>query len=295
MGLKLRPERNRSDFSAVPHRREYMSATESIVEKARVDQIVSYIRKDQKGEISLVEIMSLAELMVGSMQSFFKELDTSIYKEFRELADYIGTAKNEIGRLQANELSDNYIPSAGEELDAIVAATESATNTIMGAAENIMEADPSNPEAYQGTVNDAVMEIFEACSFQDITGQRITKIVETLQHIDDRVSRFASALGASDVGGHFDQDEAAREQRKQELLLNGPQALGEGVSQDDIDALLGSSEDNKLAEEIDCKLAKTKAMKNNNKPEAKKAKPKAAAEEFAGEEKSQDDIDALFD
>jgi len=272
-----------------------MSAAENIVEKARVDQIVSYIRKDQKGEISLVEIMSLAELMVGSMQTFFKELDTSIYKEFRELADYIGTAKNEIGRLQANELSDNYIPSAGEELDAIVAATESATNTIMEAAENIMEADPSNPEAYQGAVNDAVMEIFEACSFQDITGQRITKIVETLQHIDDRVSRFASALGASDVGGHFDQAEAEREQRKQELLLNGPQALGEGVSQDDIDALLGSNDDDKLAEEIDCKLAKSKAKKDTSKPKVTKAKPKAAAEEFAGEEKSQDDIDALFD
>ncbi len=273
-----------------------MPAVESVVDKARVDQIVNYIRKDREGDISLVEIMSLAELMVGSMQTFFKELDTSIYKEFRELADYIGTAKNEIGRLQAGDLSDHHIPSAGEELDAIVEATESATNTIMGAAESIMEADPSDSEAYQGVVNDAVMEIFEACSFQDITGQRITKVVETLQHIDDRVSRFASALGAKDVGGHFDQAEAERERRKQELLLNGPQALGEGVSQDDIDALLGTSEDNKLAEEIDSKLAQAKAVKKDEKPKpAKTAKVREVLEEAGGEEKSQDDIDALFD
>ncbi len=275
-----------------------MPAVDNVVEKARVDQIVNYIRKDREGDISLVEIMSLAELMVGSMQTFFKELDTSIYKEFRELADYIGTAKNEIGRLQANDLSDNYIPSAGEELDAIVAATESATNTIMEAAENIMEADPANSDAYQGVVNDAVMEIFEACSFQDITGQRITKIVETLQHIDDRVSRFAEALGANDVGGHYDQGESEREQRKQDLLLNGPQALGIAVSQDDIDALLGSSDDGKLAEEIDSKIAEKTSQEKSKKKKAattNKAAPKKASPEPAGEEKSQDDIDALFD
>jgi len=271
-----------------------MATAETIVEKARVDQIVNFIRKDQKGDISLVEIMSLAELMVGSMQTFFKELDTSIYKEFRELADYIGTAKNEIGRLQAGDLSDNYIPSAGEELDAIVAATENATNSIMEAAENIMEADPSDSEAYQGVVNDAVMEIFEACSFQDITGQRITKIVETLQHIDDRVSRFASALGASDVGGHFDQEESEREQRKQNLLLNGPQGVDEAVSQDDIDALLGSEDDGKLAEEIDCKIAEKSVKKKTGTKKPTKSAPKKPAKEPVGEEKSQDDIDALF-
>jgi len=275
-----------------------MAPAEKIVEKARVDQIVNYIRKDKEGDISLVEIMSLAELMVGSMQTFFKELDTNIYKEFRELADYIGTAKNEIGRLQAGDLSDTYIPSAGEELDAIVTATENATNTIMGAAENIMEADPSDSKAYQGVVNDAVMEIFEACSFQDITGQRITKIVETLQHIDEKVSRFASALGASDVGGHANQEASMRDQRKQDLLLNGPQGVDEAVSQDDIDALLGSDDDGKLAEEIDCKIAEKTALKKSTAKMAKKPAKTAAAkpaEEPAGEEKSQDDIDALFD
>jgi len=275
-----------------------MAVAETIVEKARVDQIVNYIRKDQEGDISLVEIMSLAELMVGSMQTFFKELDTNIYKEFRELADYIGTAKNEIGRLQAGDLSDNYIPSAGEELDAIVAATENATNTIMEAAENIMEADPSNSEAYQGVVNDAVMEIFEACSFQDITGQRITKIVETLQHIDDRVSRFASALGASDVGGHVSQEASEREQRKQDLLLNGPQGVDEAVSQDDIDALLGSDDDSKLAEEIDDKIAEQTALKKSKAMKTEKpakTAPEKPAEKPGGEDQSQDDIDALFD
>jgi len=275
-----------------------MPAAETAVEKARVDQIVNYIRKDRDGDISLVEIMSLAELMVGSMQTFFQELDTNIYKEFRELADYIGTAKNEIGRLQASDLSDNHIPSAGEELDAIVAATESATNTIMGAAEGIMEADPSDNEAYQAVVNDAVMKIFEACSFQDITGQRITKIVETLQHIDERVSQFANALGASGIGGHIDQEESERDKRKQELLLNGPQALGEGVNQDDIDALLGADDHGKLAEEIDEKIAITAASNKAKKPAVKKpvkAKPAEIVPDSAGEEQSQDDIDALFD
>ncbi len=275
--------------------------SEAAVDKARVDEIVAYIRKDREGDISLVEVMALAELMVGSMQTFFKELDTNIYKEFREIADYIGTAKNEIGRLQANDLTDTHLPSAGEELDAIVSATEAATNNIMEAAESIMSADPSDAEAYGTTVNDAVMEIFEACSFQDITGQRISKIVETLQYIDSRVSRFAEAIGAHDIGGHFDQEEAQRANRKQDLLLNGPQAAGEAVSQDDIDALLGTDNESQVADEIDQKISS-----NTAKP-AEKPAPKAAVEKPApqtkavdggsdeGEEKSQDDIDALFD
>lgn len=269
-----------------------MAAVKNIVDKARVDQIVSYIRKDQDGDITLVEIMSLAELMVGSMQTFFKELDTSIYREFRELADYIGTAKNEIGHLQANDISDNHIPSAGLELDAIVSATENATNSIMEAAENIMAADPSDGEAYQATINDSVMDIFEACSFQDITGQRITKVVETLQHIDNKVSRFASAIGASDIGGHQTQEEAARDQRKQDLLLNGPQSASEAISQKDIDALLGSDNDQKLAEEINSTKTEPAPEKKANKPIAEL---KATVEKFAGEEQSQDEIDALFD
>ncbi len=84
------------------------------------------------------------------------------------------------------------------------------------------------------------MVIFEACSFQDLTGQRISKVVETLEHIEARVSRFAAAIGAKDDPKGNTKEEEKRKKRKEDLLLNGPAKTGEGVSQDDVDALLNS-------------------------------------------------------
>lgn len=107
----------------------------------------------------------------------------------------------------------------------------------------ILDADTSDAEAYQQLVNDKVMVIFGACSFQDITGQRISKVVETLEHIESRVSHFASAIGAEDTelpSSEREDKRKKRKKRKNDLILNGPAMDGKGVSQDDIDALLNN-------------------------------------------------------
>jgi chemotaxis protein CheZ len=149
--------------------------------------------------------------------------------------------KEEISALRANDMTGNKIPGAGRELDAIVEATEEATNSIMEAAEEIMSADASDPEAYQELVSNKMIGIFEACTFQDITGQRISKVVETLNYIDERVSVFISHLRIpEDIETAV--EETDEERRKRELILHGPQQSGEGVSQDDIDAMLGGAQ-----------------------------------------------------
>ena len=135
----------------------------------------------------------------------------------------------EIGALQVNDLKNDRIPSAGEELGSVVAATETATHTIMAAAEDPRWADASDQAAYKALVDEKLMIIFEACSFQDITGQRIAKVVETLQHIEQRVARFADVMNATDLDGFLDDKERARAERKEKFLLNGPQLAGEGV------------------------------------------------------------------
>lgn len=192
----------------------------------------------KKDDISLVDVLTLAEASIRSMKSFIDSLDSSIYREFREIAEYIQNTKREIGNLQANDLRSKHIPEAGHELSEVVSATENATTKIMECAEAILEADPSDAETYQQVVNEKVTLIFEACSFQDLTGQRIAKVVETLEHIEDRVGRFAAAIGAEDNAQADTQEQSKRKKRKKDLLLNGPAKTGEGVSQDDIDALL---------------------------------------------------------
>lgn len=192
----------------------------------------------EKEDISLVDVLTLAEASIRSMKSFIDSLDSKVYDEFREIAQYIQKTKSEIGHLQANDLRSKHIPEAGHELGAVVSSTEEATTKIMECAESILEADASDADAYQQLVNDKVMIIFEACSFQDLTGQRIAKVVETLEHIEARVARFAAAIGAEDIQGDASEKETKRNKRKKDLILNGPAKKGEGVSQDDVDALL---------------------------------------------------------
>jgi chemotaxis protein CheZ len=199
-------------------------------------QVRAYIDNRSGPGATFKDVVALAEITADSMQAFFASVDRSVYGELREIADYIVTMRQEIGLLQASDLKDNRLPKAGEHLGAIVEATEEATNAIMESAEAILEADAADPVAYKALVDEKVMAIFEACSFQDLTGQRIARIVETLANIEARVARFAAAV---DVGGaDAPLAETEREARERALLLNGPQARGVAIDQNDIDALM---------------------------------------------------------
>jgi chemotaxis protein CheZ len=208
----------------------------AVTDPSHFDGLIGFL-KQKRENITFHDIISLAEVAAQSLQGFFQAMDAKVYRELREIAGYIDSMRTEIGALQVNDLKNTRIPSAGEELGAIVKATETATNTIMECAEALMGADASDPAAYKALVDEKMMIIFEACSFQDITGQRIAKVVETLQHIEQRVARFADVMKAKDIEGFLSEGERARNERKEKFLLNGPQLAGEGVDQSDVDKM----------------------------------------------------------
>jgi chemotaxis protein CheZ len=210
----------------------------TVANTQRLSRIAEFLRnKRNDDEVTLIDVVHLAEITAESLQTFFETMDSAVYRELREIAEYIKSMRREIGALQVNELKQNRIPAAGQELDAIVKATEKATNTIMTSAEAVMAADTSDGEAFKTLVDSRMLDIFEACSFQDITGQRIAKVVETLEHIEARVSRFAAAVQTKDLEGVMTERERERAERKQKLLLNGPQFEGEGIAQNEVDQL----------------------------------------------------------
>jgi len=208
----------------------------ALADASHFDRLVEFL-KQKRENVTFHDIIMLAEVAAQSLQGFFQAMDAKVYRELREIAGYIDSMRNEIGALQVNDLKNSRIPSAGEELGAIVKATEQATNTIMECAEALMGADDSDHAAYKALVDEKMLVIFEACSFQDITGQRIAKVVETLQHIEERVSRFADVVRAKDIDGFLTESERARAERKQKLLLHGPQLAGAGVDQSKVDEL----------------------------------------------------------
>ncbi|HML15165.1 MAG TPA: chemotaxis protein [Xanthobacteraceae bacterium] len=200
------------------------------------DRIAAYLRKKLGADVSLADVVALAEITAQSLQSVFETIDAAVHRELREIADYIKAMKAEIAGLHFNELKHTRIPAAGEELDAIVKATEAASNTIMECAEQVLAGDSSDP-AFKAMVDEKMLIVFEACSFQDITGQRVAKVIETLEHIEARVTRFTEALRTKDAGGFVSEAERASAERKERLLLNGPQRDG-ADRQNEIDRLL---------------------------------------------------------
>ena len=206
-----------------------------------IEALVDHLRKNKAGNMSLLDVASVTEVLIATTTAYFKSIDTTIYRECRNLSDYIQNARSEIAAMQPGDLESDRIPRAGLELDAIVQHTESATNTIMEAAEEIMGLDPNDKDDYVIKSQDAVMRIFEACSFQDITGQRISKVVQTLAHIEERVADLRTLLGVSEddlVDAQAKQEEKAQENPSDNSLLSGPALSGEGIDQSEVDDLM---------------------------------------------------------
>ena len=82
--------------------------------------------------------------------------------------------------------------NSGLELEAVVQATEEAANRIMEAAEAIGAwlREGKHDPASLNVVNQKVNAIFEACSFQDFTGQRIRRAIQHLQQVENMLTEM---------------------------------------------------------------------------------------------------------
>jgi chemotaxis regulatin CheY-phosphate phosphatase CheZ len=167
----------------------------------------------------------------------------SLRDELRGMAELIAETRTEVAGLLPACLPHARISSASDELDAVVDATERAAVEIMTAAEHAQEsaqrlrAMPGlSPEALADVdvIENATLDIFMACSFQDLTGQRIRKVVQALTYIEKRVLSL-TALWEQTVG-IAGVEAPVMDNRNDAHLLNGPSASG--LAQDDIDSLL---------------------------------------------------------
>jgi len=212
---------------------------------AELDERLSALRAQYGEKVSVDELADIIDGILTTLHGNISQKDLHIYQEIESLVNFIRNAKDEIAALCPEEISAEHIPMATDELDAIVQATEEATGTILDAVEGI-EAIASELGNAQGEkIAEGVTSIYEACNFQDITGQRISKVVNALRHIEEKVEALAGAFG-EDVRAASDSNRQDKKKRKsaQEItdedLLNGPQLSDDAASQDDIDALMGS-------------------------------------------------------
>ncbi|MHA1525176.1 MAG: protein phosphatase CheZ [Alphaproteobacteria bacterium] len=167
--------------------------------------------------------------------------------DMAEIQQAINSTKQEISSLHHTGFSKERMSLVNDELGEVVDGTEKATEVILTAAEEIdnhasdlsAKLDGNPDQGMAAEIQDSVVKIFEACNFQDVTGQRINKVVNTLRFVDERVSAMMEIWGGIDAFNEIT-PQAPPNPSGDDALLHGPGDVDEDptrASQNDIDAL----------------------------------------------------------
>lgn len=202
--------------------------------------------REKKGAITLQDVGSIFINMAGSLNPSNGVADNFVHQEIAKLAQYIGEAKNEIFSIQTNAKAEDAIEDASLHLEEVVKATEQATNTIMDAADAIQGAAGGLGGEKEQVIMEKTTVIYDACAFQDITGQRIRKVITLLENIEDRVTKLNSIFGTEAPAGDGKPEVDVKTvdpnsvvvPKDDKDLLHGPQLSSAAASQADIDRLL---------------------------------------------------------
>jgi chemotaxis protein CheZ len=179
--------------------------------------------------------------------------ENRLKRELVGLFGHLNKLRRELASLHGGE-EHNFV-TMSETLDDIVKNTENASNTILESVESIDEMvgalrsikDPAVIETCD-KINDRVNQVFEACSFQDLTGQRITRLVKSLTFIEERVNAMIRVWGRDEISKVIDEvkQETTTTKTADEMLLHGPQSESKAIDQSEVDKLFSQDDIDKL-------------------------------------------------
>jgi chemotaxis protein CheZ len=231
------PEIVESDVG--PMHREIMSELRAI----RAQMAVA-----PRGALAVGESAVVAEEAQALLETYRAQIEQceKLKVELDLIHDAISRTKREIAVLHGKSFDGQEMAKVNGELGAVVGGTEQATQQILEAAESIDQAasalskvnSPEQQKILSEEIQERVISIFEACNFQDLTGQRITKVMTTMRFIEQHINAMMEIWGGVDaIRAHAPTIVDTREGNAR--LLNGPKLDGDvgHASQDDIDAL----------------------------------------------------------
>lgn len=183
---------------------------------------------------SLKDAHGYLDRVLKELQALKSPQKDTLVGVLQYLSDHIRITRHEIGALKSTA-DRPILGDTADELEEILTETARAANTIMDAAETIERVASTVPDDAAQKLTAAATSIYKASSFQDITGQRITKVVRALQSLEEKLISLAGAFDPVEeaLAGAVCGDEA---------LLNGPQRNHTAASQADIDALFDTAE-----------------------------------------------------
>ena len=176
-----------------------------------------------------------AQAQIAEAQAFKRELEL-IYAAAQR-------SRGEMTVLKAEAADGERTTRVSRELAAIVAGTERATQSILQAAEEIDHAAGTLSAGLKGAhdkglahdIQDRVVQIFEACNFQDLTGQRVALVIETLKSIEQHAVRLLDLWHRIEAMPPAPAEDSKDDRR----FLNGPKLAGDSDHSDqhDIDVM----------------------------------------------------------
>jgi chemotaxis regulatin CheY-phosphate phosphatase CheZ len=161
-------------------------------------------------------------------------------EQLREISAYIHQTRRDIASERSPDGSANSITTATGELEGIVSATERATSEILTGVERLQElaielAKGGNAARIAREIQAQATAMLTACSFQDLTGQRTMRVVNTLHYIEERVNTM---IGIWSV----ERDGAAAPEAEGQHLESRPRQADIDAIFDDPDGAKGSDE-----------------------------------------------------
>ena len=227
----------------IPSHREIMSELRAIRDQMAMPHRA--IAADP--EMPTAQRASEAQALLQTYRAQIEQCE-KLKVELDLIYDAINRTKQEIAVLHTKSFSGSEMAKVTGELGAVVGGTEEATQQILEAAESIDQSatalakitSPDQQHLLSEEIQERVVAIFEACNFQDLTGQRINKVMNTMKFVEHHINVMMDIWGGVDaIKAHAPAvtDDRVGEAR----LLNGPKMDGDldHASQDDIDAMFG--------------------------------------------------------
>ena len=204
--------------------------------------LAEYARRNRNADTDvLLEAIARLERNLTTRDAGAAPDLTGIRLDIVDMMEAIERTKVEIAQIQNENAEQSKFELASAELDAIVEQTEKATSEILTGAEHIQEAawtlrEQGFDDKICDDLDQHATDIYTACSFQDLTGQRIQKIVHVLSYVESRLSAMVAIWGLEESQAVKDAAGVTGDERPDAHLLNGPS--DDGVSQEEIDLVM---------------------------------------------------------
>ncbi len=151
-------------------------------------------------EVEPEMVAEVLRAVLDTLSGQLSEQETSLLREVELLGRTITAARADLSALHTDEISIENIGAAGSELAAVVSHTAAATDAIIDACEVLDQEAGRWPGETAVALQAATTQIYEACSFQDITGQRLAKVVGTLRAVENQSGPDCGSVRAPALG-----------------------------------------------------------------------------------------------